>query len=67
MLAPVIPPVTVPTVHAKELGTDATRLMLLLVPVHTFEIFGVVMVGLGFTVIVPVALTFPQPPVSGMV
>jgi hypothetical protein len=66
LTAPVIPPVIVPTVHVNELGTDAVKLILVLTPVHALAVFALVIVGIGFIVIVPVALTLPHPPVSGM-
>ena len=48
--APVTEPVIVPIVHVKVHGTVAVRLMLVLVPVHTFAEEGEVTTGVGWTV-----------------
>jgi hypothetical protein len=51
-LAPVIPPVIVPTVQEKELGVEALKEIFGLVPLHTSIEFVVVTDGFGFTVTV---------------
>jgi hypothetical protein len=51
-VAPVIPPVTVPIVHAKLLAVVAPRAMFGLVPLHIELVAGFVIAGVGFTVIV---------------
>src|ERR1051325_10662758 len=60
-LAPVIPPVMVPMVHVKLLGTLADRLILVLEPVQTVAVFGVVTAGvvLTTTTVDPCALVHP--------
>jgi hypothetical protein len=50
--APVIPPVMVPTVHVKLLGTDAVRAILGLVALHEVTVGELVTAGVGFTVTV---------------
>ena len=50
--APVIPPVLVPKVHAKELAELAVRLMLVVAPLQMVAVLGVVTLGVGFTVMV---------------
>lgn len=66
LLAPVMPPVMIPTVQANVLATVAVNEILEPVPLQMLAAAAVVTVGLGFTVIVPVAFTAPQPPVSSM-
>ena len=51
-LAPVIPPVIVPTVHVNVLATLAVKEIFGLVPLHVVAVFAVVTVGAGFTVTV---------------
>jgi len=51
-IAPVIPPVTVPIVQAKVLGTDDVKLMLGLVPLQMVDVLAVVIAGPGLTVTV---------------
>jgi hypothetical protein len=62
-LAPVIPPVIVPTVHVNELGALAARVILGFVPLHADTNAGLVTTGLGFTVTVIVNGAPTQPPV----
>jgi len=50
--APVIPPVIVPIVQTKVLGTEEVRFIFVFVPVQTLAAEGVVTTGAGFTVIV---------------
>jgi hypothetical protein len=50
--APVIPPVIVPIVQEKLLGTLAVKLILGPVPLQVVAVFAVVTVGDGFTVTV---------------
>lgn len=52
--APVIPPVTVPTVQLNELGTEEVMLIFGLVPLQMEVVAGVVIVGAGLTVTVMV-------------
>ena len=52
LLAPVIPPVMVPTVHENELGVEADKAISGLVPLHIVAVASDVIVGLGFTVTV---------------
>ena len=47
-LAPVIPPVTVPIVHAKVLDTVAVRVIFVLVTLQIVFAAGLVTVGAGF-------------------
>jgi len=51
-LAPVIPPVIVPMVHANVLGTLAVKAILGPVPLQVIAVLAVVTTGLGFTVTV---------------
>jgi hypothetical protein len=51
-LAPVIPPVIVPTVHVNVLAALAVNPMLVAVALHTEAVFAVVTAGVGFTVTV---------------
>ena len=51
-LAPVIPPVIVPTVQVNVLATEPVNDMLVAAPLHIVAVFAVVTVGLGFTVTV---------------
>ena len=46
-LAPVIPPVIVPIVHAKVLGVLAARVIFGLVLLHTIAVAGLVTTGVG--------------------
>ncbi len=46
-LAPVMPPVMVPTVHVKVDGALAVSAMFGLVPLHIVEVFAVVTAGVG--------------------
>lgn len=50
LLAPVIPPVIVPTVHVNVLGVLAVSAIFGLVPLHVDAVAGVVTAGVGFTV-----------------
>jgi hypothetical protein len=50
-VAPVIPPVTVPIVQAKLLAVVADSVMFGLVPLQIAVVDGLVMAGVGFTVI----------------
>jgi hypothetical protein len=61
-LAPVIPPVIVPTVHVKLLGVLDVRLMFGLVALQIATVAGFVTTGVGFTVIVIVYGTPGQLP-----
>ena len=54
LLAPVIPPVIVPTIQVKVLDTEAVRLIFGLVPLQMVAELGVVTTGFGFTVTVMV-------------
>lgn len=49
-VAPVIPPVTVPTVQAKVLAALAVKLMLVAVLLHIAAVFALVITGVGCTV-----------------
>ena len=51
-LAPVIPPVIVPTVHVNVLGADAVKLIFGPVPLHVEAELAVVITGVGLTVTV---------------
>ena len=51
-LAPVIPPVIVPTVHVNVLAADAVRAMFVAVPLQIVAVFDVVTTGVGLTVTV---------------
>ena len=53
-LAPVMPPVMVPIVQVKLLGTLAVRLTFGPVPLQVAAVLGVVTTGVGFTVTVMV-------------
>ncbi len=53
-LAPVMPPVIVPTVHVKVLGALAVSAMFGLVPLHVDAVLAVVTAGVGCTVTVMV-------------
>ena len=53
-LAPVMPPVIVPIVHANVLGALAVSAMFGPVPLHVAAVFAVVTAGVGFTVTVMV-------------
>ena len=46
-VAPVIPPVPVPTVHEKLLGTDAAKLIFGLVTLQIDAVMGEVTIGIG--------------------
>ena len=50
--APVMAPVLVPRVQAKELEAEAVRLILGLVPLHVLAVLAVVLPGIGLTVTV---------------
>ena len=63
-VAPVIPPVTVPTVHAKLLATDAVSEILGLVPLQMATEAGLVTTGVGLTVTVIVYGIPTQAPVT---
>ena len=62
-LAPVIPPVFVPKLQAKELGTEEVNAMLVAAPLQTDAVLAVVTAGLGFTVTVIVYAGPAQEPV----
>jgi uncharacterized protein (DUF697 family) len=51
-VAPVMPPVIVPIVHAKLLGVLAVKVVLKLVPLQMLAVGGLVTAGDGFTVTV---------------
>jgi hypothetical protein len=51
-VAPVIPPVTVPTVHVKVLAAVAVRAMFVAVALQIVAVFAVVTEGIGLTVTV---------------
>jgi hypothetical protein len=51
-VAPVIPPVTVPIVHAKLLAAVAVREIFVLVLLQIASVAGLVTAGVGFTVTV---------------
>lgn len=51
-LAPVIPPVMVPTVQVKVLGAEAVSAILVAVPLQIEAVLAVVTAGVGFTVTV---------------
>jgi hypothetical protein len=51
-VAPVIPPVMVPTVHEKLLGVVADKVMFGLVLLQVDAVAGLVTAGVGFTVTV---------------
>ena len=51
-VAPVIPPVIVPTVQTKLLGKEAVKLMFGLVPLQIEAVLAVVTAGTGLTVTV---------------
>lgn len=51
-LAPVIPPVIVPTVQVKELAAVAVKAILVVPLLHIAAVFAVVTTGVGFTVTV---------------
>jgi hypothetical protein len=51
-LAPVIPPVIVPTVHVNVLAAVDVSAMLLVLPLQIAKVFAVVTTGVGFTVTV---------------
>jgi hypothetical protein len=53
-LAPVIPPVIVPTVQLYVLATVAVNPILVVPPLQTLAVFGVVTTGVGLTVTVMV-------------
>jgi hypothetical protein len=52
--APVMPPVTVPTVQVNVLGAVAVSAILVAVPLQIAAVFAVVTTGVGFTVVVMV-------------
>lgn len=52
--APVMPPVTVPTVHVNVLGAVAVKAIFVAVPLQIDAVFAVVTTGVGFTVTVMV-------------
>ncbi len=75
MLVPAATPVTTPVLltvatpglvltHGLLAAAVPLPVKLVVLPIHTVVV--PVIVGVGFTVIVPVAFTVPQPPVSGM-
>ncbi len=51
-VAPVMPPVTVPTVHVNVLAALAVSAILVAVPLQIVAVLAVVTTGLGFTVTV---------------
>ena len=51
-LAPVIPPVIVPSVHVNVLAALEVRAILVVAPLHTVVVLGVVTLGFGLTVTV---------------
>jgi hypothetical protein len=51
-LAPVMPPVIVPTVHENVLAADAVNAILVAVPLQIVAVFAVVTTGVGLTVTV---------------
>jgi hypothetical protein len=53
-LAPVMPPVIVPTVHVNVLAAVAVNPMLPVLPLQIAEVFAVVTTGVGLTVTVMV-------------
>jgi hypothetical protein len=59
-LAPLIPPVIVPTVHANVLGVLAVSEIFVAVPLQSEAVFAVVTAGTGFTVSVA-AFEFTEP------
>jgi hypothetical protein len=61
-LAPVIPPLIVPIVHAKLLGALAVSAMFGLVALQVAAVAGFVTTGVGFTVTVMVYGVPAQPP-----
>jgi hypothetical protein len=62
-VAPVIPPVLVPSVHAKVLGALAARLMLGLVLLQVLALVELVTAGVGLTVTVILVAEPAQEPV----
>ena len=62
-LAPVIPPVIVPTVQLKLLGADAVKAIFGPVPLQVEAVLAVVTTGVGFTVTVMVYAGPVQSPV----
>jgi hypothetical protein len=62
--APVMPPVTAPTVQLKLLGTEAERLIFALVPLQVVAVPGVKTTGAGLTVTVIVLATPVHVPVA---
>lgn len=63
-LAPVMPPVMVPTVQVKVLGAEAVSAMFGLVALQMVEVFAVVTTGVGYTVTVMVYAGPAQLPVT---
>lgn len=63
-LAPVIPPVIVPTVQLNVLGVDEVRLMLVVAPLQIVAVATVVTDGLGLTVTVIVKAVPVHDPVT---
>lgn len=62
MLAPVILPVIVPIVHAKELGALAVKLIFGPLPLHVIAVDALVTAGVGLTVTVIVYAEPVHPP-----
>ena len=60
-LAPVMPPVMVPVVHAKALGVLAVKVILELVPLQVLAVAAFVTAGTGFTVTVTAEFVAAQP------
>ena len=65
-LAPVMPPLIVPTVHVNVLGTEAVSAILGLVPLHALTFALLVTTGVGFTVTVKVNVLPTQPAAVGV-
>jgi len=64
-VAPVMLPVFVPNVQAKELAAEAVSAMLVAVPLQTLAVFAVVTAGVGFTVaVIEYALPAHEPAVD---
>jgi len=63
-LAPVIPPVIAPIVHAKVLGAELVRTMFGPVPLHVLAVAALVTAGVGFTVTVMVKVDPTHKPVT---
>jgi hypothetical protein len=65
-LAPVIPPVTVPTVKVKVLATVAVSPMFVVLPLQIVDVFAVVTFGVGLTVTVIVYTAPAHEPVEAV-